>query len=96
MHSSREGAKPRRDIEEIARIVMDTAFQLHKDLGPELLESVYADEGFRLDLLVDKQRIVELKSVEKLHPVHPKQLQTHLRLIDISLGLLINFGVPLI
>ena len=52
MHSSREGAKPRRDIEKIARIVLDTAFQLHKDLVPELLESVYEDEGFRLDLLV--------------------------------------------
>ena len=54
------------------------------------------DEGFRLDLLVDKQLIVELKSVETLHPVHPKQLKTYLRLMDLPLGLLINFGAPLI
>ncbi len=41
MSFSREGAKPRRDIKEIACIVVDTAFQLHKDLGTGLLESVY-------------------------------------------------------
>ena len=122
---SREGAKPRRDVEEIAGIVVDTALQLHKDLGPGLLESVYEavlaslleerglmvdrqkmvpihyreiklNEGFRLDLLVDNQLIVELKSVEEMHAVHPKQLLTYLRLMDLPLGLLINFGAPLL
>ena len=50
------------------------------------------DEGFRADLLVEDRVIVELKSVEKLIPVHGKQLLTQLRLSDRRLGLLINFG----
>lgn len=50
------------------------------------------EEGLRLDLLVDDRVIVELKSVEKIAPVHPKQLLTYLRLMNLSVGLLINFG----
>lgn len=50
------------------------------------------EEGFRADLLVEGKVIVELKSVEKLAPVHSKQLLTQLRLSDRRLGLLINFG----
>ena len=125
IHVSREDAKARRDIEEVAAIVVTAALQLHRDLGPGLLESVYEavlakmleqrgllverqkpipiryqgielDEGFRLDLLVDGQLIVELKSVENIHPVHPKQLLTYLRLMNLPLGLLINFGAPLL
>lgn len=125
INASREAAKARRDIEDVAAIVVDAALQLHRDLGPGLLESVYEavlakileqrgllierqkpvpiryqgielDEGFRLDLLVDDQLIVELKSVENLHPAHPKQLLTYLRLMNLPLGLLINFGAPLL
>ena len=58
-------------------------------------QGITLDEGFRLDLLVDNQLIVELKSVEQLHPVYPKQLLTYLRLMNLPLGLLINFGAPL-
>ena len=50
------------------------------------------DEGFRADLLVQDKVIVELKSVEKLIPVHGKQVLTQLRLSERRLGLLINFG----
>lgn len=50
------------------------------------------EEGFRADLVVADRLIVELKSVEKLIPVHGKQLLTQLRLSDRKLGLLINFG----
>ena len=50
------------------------------------------DEGFRADLLVNDKVIVELKSVEKLAPVHSKQVLTQLRLSQRRLGLLINFG----
>lgn len=50
------------------------------------------DEGFRTDLIVDGRVVVELKSVEKLAPVHSKQLLTYLRLMNLSVGLLINFG----
>lgn len=50
------------------------------------------DEGFRVDLLVEEQVVVELKSVEKFAPVHSKQLLTYLRLLQLPVGLLINFG----
>lgn len=50
------------------------------------------DEGFRVDLLVERAVVVELKSVEKLAPVHSKQLLTYLKLLDLRVGLLINFG----
>lgn len=50
------------------------------------------DEGFRADLLVEDKVIVELKSVEKLIPVHSKEVLTQLRLSERRLGLLINFG----
>jgi GxxExxY protein len=48
----------------------------------------------RLDLLAQDQVIVELKSVERLERVHPKQLLTYLRLLSLPVGLLINFGAP--
>ena len=54
------------------------------------------DEGFRADLIVEDKVIVELKSVETVVPVHKKQLLTYLRLADMRLGLLINFGSVLI
>ena len=54
------------------------------------------DEGFRVDLMIDDLVIVELKSVELLHPSHKKQLKTYLKLTGKRLGLLINFGAPLI
>ena len=50
------------------------------------------DEGLRLDLLVDGCVVVELKSVERLAPVHHKQVLTYLRLLQLPVGLLINFG----
>ena len=109
------------NVEEISSVVVDTAFRLHRDLGPGLLESVYEavlarmlekrglrverqkaaafdfdgmhfDEGLRVDLLVNGCFVVELKSVEKLSPVHAKQLLTYLRLLDLPVGLLVNFG----
>jgi iron complex transport system substrate-binding protein len=50
------------------------------------------DEGFRADLIVEDSFLIELKSVENLLPVHSKQVLTYLRLLQIPLGLLINFG----
>ena len=49
---------------------------------------------FRIDLLVESTVIAEIKSVENLLPVHSKQLLTYLRLMDLRVGLLINFGAP--
>lgn len=57
---------------------------------------IVSDEGFRLDLLIEDLVIVELKSVEKVQPVHAKQLLTYLKLANKPLGLLINFNVPVL
>jgi GxxExxY protein len=110
---------------ETATIIVDTAFRIHRDIGPGLFESVYErimeveltkrglivarqkpipivyhgvhfQAGFRCDLLVENKVIVEVKSIELLHPVHKKQVLTYLRFADKRLGLLINFNVPLI
>ena len=51
------------------------------------------DEGFRMDLLVEEAIMVEIKSVEKNHPIHAKQLRTHLVLAKLQLGLVLNFGL---
>jgi GxxExxY protein len=53
------------------------------------------EEGFRADLIVEDKVIVELKSVEKVHPTHKKQLLTYLRLTGMKLGYLLNFGEAL-
>ena len=50
------------------------------------------EQGFRADLVVENKVIVELKSVEELHPVHKKQLLTYLKLSGLKLGYLMNFG----
>ncbi|WP_349630577.1 GxxExxY protein [Altererythrobacter sp. KTW20L] len=109
------------DLESLARIAVDCGFQLHRDLGPGLLEGAYeallgglisqagyaverqvpmtmrykgvvVDNAFRIDLLVERKLVIELKSIEKLAPVHGKQVLTYLRLMDLPLGLLMNFG----
>lgn len=59
---------------------------------PIRFETLTFDEGFRADLIVGGKVILELKSVEEVHPVHKKQLLTYLKLADCRLGLLINFG----
>jgi GxxExxY protein len=58
-------------------------------------EGMLVDISFRIDILVEKKLIVELKSIEKTLPVHKKQVLTYLRIMDIKLGLLINFGAEL-
>jgi len=63
---------------------------------PIRFEGVTFDEGFRADLIVEKKVIVELKSVERVQPVHSKQVLTYLRLTGMRLGLLINFGENLL
>ena len=55
-------------------------------------EGVRIDGAFKIDLLVDERLVVEIKSVERLAPVHAKQLLTYLRLTGQPVGLLINFG----
>lgn len=110
---------------ELSKIIVHTAFEIHTELGPGLLESVYEEImshelnkiglqverqkgipvmwndlkmelGFRADLIVEDKVIIELKSVETIAQVHPKQLLTYLKLTGLKLGLLINFNEPLI
>jgi len=59
-------------------------------------ENIFFDEGFRADLVVEQKLIVEIKSIETTKRVHKKQVLTYLRLADMRLGLLINFGTDLI
>lgn len=63
---------------------------------PVSYRGLQLDVGYRLDLLIDDHLIVELKTVEQLLPIHHAQLLTYLKLSRKSLGLLINFNVPLI
>ncbi|BAZ32684.1 hypothetical protein NIES4074_51900 [Cylindrospermum sp. NIES-4074] len=89
-------------LESVYETVMD--FELRKRklqvrrqvMFPIMYEGVILEEGFRADLIVEDKVIVELKSVEAVHPVHKKQLLTYLCLADKKLGLLINFNVQLI
>lgn len=53
---------------------------------------IVMDEGFRADLLVEGKLLIELKSAERIAPVHGKQVLTYLRLMGLPLGLLMNFG----
>jgi GxxExxY protein len=107
---------------ELTSQILNAAMEVHTQLGPGLLESVYEacmayelgqrglsvsrqlpvpvvykgeqlDCGFRLDLLVEGVVIVELKTVEKILPVHESQLFTHMRLLGCRVGLLLNFNV---
>jgi hypothetical protein len=95
---------------EISAVVLDSALVVHRTLGPGLLESVYSralalelrsrgldvEVEVPVDLIVGGKVLVELKSVEVMLPVHRKQLLTYLRAKDVKLGLLINFGAPLL
>ena len=101
--------------------VLNCGLQLHRDVGPGLLESVYeqvlADrlvalgltvdrqqpvnivldgkvypEAFRFDILVDKILLIEVKSLERMGPMHVSQTLTYIRLMNLPLGLLLNFG----
>ncbi len=68
-----------------------------KEVGiPIHYEDIKLDLGFRADLIVEHRVIIELKSVEKVLPVHKKQLMTYLKLTGMKLGILVNFNVNLI
>lgn len=62
-------------------------------LLPIIYKGITIDSGYRLDLLVNNQVIVELKSVDSLQPIHAAQLLTYLKLANKKCGLLINFNV---
>jgi GxxExxY protein len=106
--------------------VIGAAIEVHRIMGPGLLESVYQlclehelslrgmtfqpqarrfleykgkvfdDEFLKLDIFFPGQLVVELKAVERMHPVHEAQLLTYMRLTRTPVGLLINFNVPVL
>jgi GxxExxY protein len=109
-------------FDELSRGVIGCAIEVHRSLGPGLLESTYRqclayelshahipfqmevplpvrykeillDCGYRIDLLVSGDLIIEVKSVETLLPIHQAQILTYMRLAKIPIGLLINFNV---
>ena len=111
--------------DELSNLIIGAAIEVHRILGPGLLESAYEqclcheltlkdisferqkplpvtykgislDCGYRLDILVEKLVIVELKTVEHIEPIHEAQLLTYLKLSDLWLGLLMNFNVPVL
>lgn len=113
------------DYNSITQTIIGSAIEVHRELGPGLMESVYEvcllkllrdaglkvekqvslpvyfkgeelDKQFIIDVLVENEIILELKSVEVLLPVHEAQLVTYLKLADKRLGLLINFNVVLL
>lgn len=115
----------RRHLNELSRRVIGLAIEVHRELGPGLLESAYEealayelteagisyarqqdtpliykgvklDCGYRLDLVIEGELIVELKTVADVLPIHHAQLLTYLKLQSRSLGLLINFNVPVL
>jgi GxxExxY protein len=69
---------------------------LRQEPIPIVYKGVHLKSGFRCDLLVQSKVIVEVKSIESIHPVHRKQVITYLRFAEKRLGLLINFNVVLI
>ena len=112
------------DINQLSSKIIGAAIEVHKALGPGLLESAYEkclchelklrglsfdnqkplplvfkgeeiDCGYRLDIVVDNTIILELKACEKIEPIHKAQLLTYLKLPGITLGLILNFNVPI-
>ena len=111
------------DINKLSSKIIGAAIEVHKVLGPGLLESAYEkclchelhlreltfdkqkplpivykdkklDCGYQMDLVVEDVIILELKSCEKIAPIHKAQLLTYLKLSGLKLGLLLNFNVP--
>ena len=79
----------------LAKMITDQGVSVERQSHiPIQLMGVSFTEGFRADLLLNKTLLIELKSVENLQALHSKQTITYLRLLDLPLGLLINFGAP--
>ena len=77
----------------LARMLEERGLRVERQVSVAFdFNGMHFDEGLRVDLLVDGCLVIELKSVERLAPVHAKQLLTYLRLLNLPVGLLINFG----
>ena len=77
----------------LSHVLFKKGFTIEKQKSlPVHFEDIYLDAGFKIDLLVNDAIVLELKTVERLVPVHEAQLQTYLKLSGKTLGLLINFN----
>jgi GxxExxY protein len=63
---------------------------------PVIYDDIQMDVGFRADIIVNDQLLLEIKSIESIHPVHKKQVLTYLSLANIKIGLLVNFNTELL
>jgi GxxExxY protein len=77
----------------LANRLEQTGFSIVRQLPVKAkIDGIDFPDAFRLDLLVEGRLLIEVKSVEKLAPIHSKQTLTYLRLMELPLGLLVNFG----
>jgi len=81
----------------LARKLQDLGLDVARQVPvPIIYEDLRFEEGFRADIMINRRVCLELKSVETLAPVHSKQLLTYLKLLNLEVGLLINFGAPIL
>ena len=79
----------------LAKVIEGRGLQVSRQVAiPITYDGVVIDNAFRADLLIENTLLVELKSSERIAPVHAKQVLTYLRLMNLPLGLLMNFGQP--
>jgi len=79
----------------LAKLIEERGVSVRRQVPvPIHYQGVVVDNAFKIDLLIENRLIVELKSTERNAPVHAKQLLTYLRLMELPLGLLMNFGLP--
>lgn len=79
----------------LAKLLSDLSLKVERQKPIKInYQDVVLEEGFRVDLLVEDKLLIELKSTERHMPVPAKQVLTYLRLMDLPLGLLMNFGEP--
>lgn len=79
----------------LAEMIAETGLTVARQVSvPIRYKSIVIDNAFKADLLVGGRLLVELKSTERVAPVHAKQVMTYLRLMSLPLGILINFGLP--
>jgi GxxExxY protein len=77
----------------LARMLTERGLQVERQKAVSfVIDGLHFNDGFRVDMLVEQQVVVELKAIDKLAPVHSRQLLGYLRLMDLHVGLLINFG----
>ena len=79
----------------LCRLIEERGFQVRRQVPIAIsYQRVVVDNAFKADMLVEGRLLVELKSTERHEPVHAKQVTTYLRLMELPLGLLMNFGLP--